>query len=83
MKNIIKYGVFLNNDAKRLNQDMRSYIKNSMDAGALHTHFNTVTEHLLYIKTLNISPIQDWRNIGKVVIETVWIQYWRDTGNEG
>ena len=29
-----------------------SYIKNSLDVGALHTYFNTVTKHLLYIKTL-------------------------------
>ena len=29
-----------------------------MDAGALYTHFNTVTKHLLYKKkTLSISPI--------------------------
>ena len=33
------------------------YKKNSIDTGALYKHFNYVTKHLLYIKTLNISPI--------------------------
>ena len=36
---------------------MLDYIKNSKDAGDLHQHFNNVTKHLLYIKTLYISPI--------------------------
>ena len=36
---------------------MLHYIKNSIDAGDLHRYFNNVTKHLLYIKTLYISPI--------------------------